>query len=268
VLPLRCEVARPTGPRIRSARYPAARTESLRNAYPQLQLETLFILDERGRIRSTREPRPAAGPAFMLIRGRTEVAWAVHADLPEGVAAEVIGLARREPPLSAWDQPPVHAERYQALVGERVDGGPAYRFPASLVGSGQLTSIHDEAMLQKHFTGWAVGEIEAGAGPMMGIVVDGYPVSVCFCARRSDVAAEAGVETAPAFRGRGFAPRAVSAWAAAVRISGRVPLYSTSWTNSSSQRVAVKLGLERYATTFSIDIGSDSICQPAASFED
>ena len=224
----------------------------MRNAGPELQLQTLFILDERGRIRSTREPRPAAGPAFMLIRGRTEVAWAVHADVAEEVAAEMIMLVRREPPLSVPDQPPIHAKRYQALLGGRADGGPAYQFPESFSNSERLTLIDDEAMLQKHFMGWTNGEIKAGAAPVMGIVTDGYPVSVCFCARRSDVAAEAGVETVTAFRGLGFAPRVVAAWADAVRASGRVPLYSTNWNNSASRRVAEKLGLETYATTFSI----------------
>ena len=224
----------------------------MRNVGPQLQLETLFVLDERGRIRSTRELRAAAGPAFVLIRGRTEVAWAVHADLPEEVAAAVIELAQWEPPLPAWDRPPVHAERYQALIAGEFDAGPAYEFPDSFISSERLTPIHDEAMLQTHFTGWTAGEIEGGAAPMVAIVVDGSPVSVCFCARRSDVAAEAGVETAPAYRGRGFAPRTVSAWAVAVRESGRIPLYSTSWTNSSSRHLAIKLGLEMYATTFSI----------------
>jgi hypothetical protein len=188
----------------------------------------------------------------MLIRGRTAIAWAVHADVAPEVAAELIELAQSEPPLSTWDQSPVHAQRYQALISGQLNGGPAYEFPESVISSERLTSIQDEAMLQKHFTGWTAGEINAGAGPMAAIVADGYPVSICFCARRSDIAAEAGVETAPAYRGQGLAPRVVAAWAVAVRTTGRVPLYSTSWTNSSSQRVAIKLGLKRYATTFSI----------------
>jgi hypothetical protein len=145
----------------------------------------------------------------------------------------------------------MHAERYQALIGGKVDDGPSYSFPKSLAGE-CLTRIDDEAVLHKHFAGWTVGEIEAGAAPMMGILADGYPVSVCFCARRSDVAAEAGVATAPTCRGRGYAPRVVSAWAAAVRATGRVPLYSTNWSNSATLSVAAKLRLEMYAATFSV----------------
>lgn len=86
----------------------------------------------------------------------------------------------------------------------------------------------------------------------MAIVEDGYPVSICFCARHSDEAAEAGLETAEAFRGRGFGPRVTAAWALAVRAAGLVPLYSTAWSNNASLSVAGKLGLVAYASTWSL----------------
>jgi len=85
----------------------------------------------------------------------------------------------------------------------------------------------------------------------MAIVENGYPVSVCFSARGSSIAAEAGVETAVGFRGRGFGPRVTAAWASAVRAAGRVPLYSTDWSNESSLVLARKLGLEAYAADWS-----------------
>ena len=81
----------------------------------------------------------------------------------------------------------------------------------------------------------------------------GHPVSVCFCARRTAAAAEAGVETAAAFRGRGYGPRVVTAWAAAVRSQGLVPIYSTGWENNASRAVARKLGLVPFATDFAVD---------------
>lgn len=56
----------------------------------------------------------------------------------------------------------------------------------------------------------------------------GRPVSICFCARRSEIAAEAGVETAQSYRGKGYAVRVTAAWAIAIRNSGKIPLYSTS----------------------------------------
>ena len=43
------------------------------------------------------------------------------------------------------------------------------------------------------------------------------------------------------------------AWATAVRASGRIPLYSTEWSNAASLSVARKLGLSRYAEWWSIE---------------
>jgi predicted GNAT family acetyltransferase len=60
------------------------------------------------------------------------------------------------------------------------------------------------------------------------------------------------VETLEGYRGRGHAPAAVAAWARAVRATGRIPLYSTSWDNLASQAVARKLGLIPYGADFSL----------------
>jgi RimJ/RimL family protein N-acetyltransferase len=65
-------------------------------------------------------------------------------------------------------------------------------------------------------------------------------------------AAEAGVETLAAFRGKGYAIAAVAGWAAAVQQSQRIALYSTSWQNQASQAVAKKLGAVSYGEDWSI----------------
>jgi RimJ/RimL family protein N-acetyltransferase len=83
-------------------------------------------------------------------------------------------------------------------------------------------------------------------------VAEGRAVSVCFSSRLTPRAAEAGVETAEPFRGRGYATRAVAAWAHAVRETGRIPLYSTSWNNLASQGVARSLGLRIYGADLSL----------------
>ena len=220
----------------------------------QLQLETLFLRDTGGQILSTREPQPTSGPAFVLIRSRDEVAWATHASLPDHQATVIAEFACRETPVAEWDAPPIYADRYRSIIGGKVEGGPAFYFPSSLVGGSDVVEVNDESVLQMHFKGWVAGEIEAGAAPMMAVYADASPASLCFCARRSDVAAEAGVETALAFRRRGYAGRVVSAWAGAVRASGRVPLYSTSWTNLPSRALAAKLRLQQYAVVFSVGV--------------
>ena len=89
--------------------------------------------------------------------------------------------------------------------------------------------------------------------PCLALVDDGRLASLCFSARNTPTAAEAGVETLEEFRGRGYAPAVVAAWARAVRREGRIPLYSTSWDNLASRSVARKLGLVLYGADFSID---------------
>jgi RimJ/RimL family protein N-acetyltransferase len=90
--------------------------------------------------------------------------------------------------------------------------------------------------------------------PAFAVVRRGQAVCICACARLSREAAEAGVETAPEFRGQGAAVLATLAWAGAVRQSGRFPFYSTSWDNLASQAVARKLELVPVGELIHIDL--------------
>ena len=218
---------------------------------PELCLRTRYVFDEDGRIVSTREPSPGRGPAFILVRGAAGCAWAIHRDVEPKAADEVESLTAEEPPISDLRTPPVHAERYMSLVGGELRSGPAFTFPETLPPPGETETIDDLRQLEASFTGWTADDIP-DASPIVAVMEDGRAVSVCFCARRADFAAEAGLETAPEFRGRGLGPRVASAWALAVRESGRTPLYSTTWTNEASLAVARKLALTPYAATWGL----------------
>jgi len=75
----------------------------------------------------------------------------------------------------------------------------------------------------------------------------GRAAAVCHSPRgRTASAVEAGVETLEPFRGRGLATAAVACWARAVRRTGRLALYSTSWGNTASQGVARRLSARLY----------------------
>lgn len=230
---------------------PVGLAKALPMSTPDLHLRTSFLLDGDGRISRARSPEPNPGPLFSLIRGTSSCAWAVRADVPRHIADELDGLAREEPPVSDLRDAPVHAERYMSLLEGRVYAGPAFTFPEVIARPSDTVFIDDLQSLEHHFTGWTMGEIP-GASPIAAVVEEGHAVSVCFCARRSNAAAEAGLETAAAFRGRGLGPRVTAAWALAIRASGRVPLYSTSWSNEASLAVARKLGLVAYASTWSL----------------
>lgn len=145
----------------------------------------------------------------------------------------------------------MYAEQYASLIRDKVDSGPAFKFPDEITPPQGTVFIDDIGLLNHHFTGWTEDEIPERT-PIVAIVENGHAVSVCCCSRLSDVAAEAGLETAEAYRGRGLGPRVTAAWALAVRATGRIPLYSTSWSNDASLAVARKLGLEVYASAWSI----------------
>ena len=221
-----------------------------------LQLGTLYRFNEHGRLVSTLEPDNPPAPAFVLIRDAQRAVWAMHQDLSPSVAETLAAWAADEGPLIHPEDPPVHAAQYQETLGGPVEAGPAFRFPRDLAHPADVVRIPDRAVLARHFGGGSGDNTLEDRQPVMGILRENAAVSVCFSARWGREAAEAGVETAEAARGQGLAPCVVAAWAAAVREAGRVPLYSTSWRNAASRRVAAKLGLIFYAADWSIGSGS------------
>ena len=165
---------------------------------PALHLQTLFELDGDGRISGTREPESSPGPLFSLIRGNAGCAWAVRSDVPWDVAEELDGLVREETLISDLGEAPVHAERYMSLVQGSIDAGPAFSFPDEIAQSCGTVIIEDIRSLDRHFSGWVASEIPERT-PIVALVDEGCAVSICFSARRSNVAAEAGLEMAVAF---------------------------------------------------------------------
>lgn len=204
---------------------------------PELHLQTAFRFGIDGQIVSTREPGATHGPMFCLVRGNTSCACAVRCDTPIQIARELVRIVADEPPALDLRAPPVHAHRYRSLVDGDIETGPAFHFPPALAEPNDMAFVDDVGRLAQHFPSWTADEV-AGRMPIAAIEKDASAVSVCFCARRSDYAAEAGLETAAAFRGQGFGGRVTAAWALAIRASGRTPLYGTSWHNAASLAVA------------------------------
>ena len=227
------------------------RIASSRPFTPELELRTLFVLNEQGRIVSNREPARTPGPRFFLIRGRSRCAWAVHATVPDHLAARLEALASEEPPAADFRSEPAHAAQYMSIVGGRPQRSPAFTFPETLASPVGIATIDHLSQLERNLRGWTAEDIP-GCSPIVGVLESGAAISACFCARQSPFAAEAGVETAPAFRGRGLAPRVTAAWALAIRASGRLPIYSTSWDNEASLAVARKLELRACASHWSL----------------
>lgn len=218
---------------------------------PELQLHTLFILNDHGQIVSTREHGRRPGPRFALVRDASGCAWATRVGVVDTVAAQLNELAKKEPPAPDPRSEPIHATQYVSLLGGRVISGPAFTFPDLIPHRGDVVPVESVSQLQRHFRGWSADELPECV-PIVAVMEKGHAVSVCFSARRSRLAAEAGVETAPTFRGQGLAARVTAAWARAVRATGRIPLYSTSWDNPASLAVARKLALTACGSDWSL----------------
>jgi hypothetical protein len=217
------------------------------DALMALRANVLFTSDARGRMVSTNEPfAPSRRPAPTLWVGWTATRYHVR------IGAAVSSADARElEAIFAAAPPPGYGLDWEVCrdvantIGGAPQGGPAYRFGDDLaVGEGVAVTPDNVALARETYP-WLVDEL-AGWSPCVAIVRDDAIVSVCFTARLDDHAAEAGVDTLPAYRGRGFAATATAAWAAAIRATGRVPFYSTSSNNMSSLAVTRRLGLVRF----------------------
>jgi RimJ/RimL family protein N-acetyltransferase len=80
--------------------------------------------------------------------------------------------------------------------------------------------------------------------PIYAVVVNGQVASTCISVRENASAAEAWVQTAPAYRRRGYARQATAAWAHDVRLAGKIAFYSHAWDNAASLGIARSLGME------------------------
>lgn len=220
----------------------------------------LFTHDEGSRLVYVNEPGGggvAPAPRLFFCRARTCNLWRFRADLPEALAGELGALCADEPAFAELDAEPRHAQEYARLLESHApvrgrEAGPAYYFAEYAEPSGRLLTVTEEnaELLRGGFEDF-VDELPAWQ-PFVALVEGGRAVSVCRSVRVTGAAHEAGVETLPEFRGRGYAKQATAGWARLVRSTGALPMYSTSWDNAASRAVARKLRLTTYAADFHI----------------
>lgn len=222
-----------------------------------VHVRALFRHDARGRLLSANVPWGEADAAPRLFFGRTRAGnlWRFRADLPEALVQELEALCADEPAGAGLRDGPRHAEAYARILGAHAGGvetGPAYRFEKYPEPSRPLLAVTEAnaEVLRGGFEEFV--EELATAQPFVAVVEENRAVSVCRSVRVTADAHEAGVETLPGFRRRGYAADATAGWARLVLFAGAAPLYSTSWENNASQAVAKKLGLVQYAADFQV----------------
>jgi hypothetical protein len=219
-----------------------------------------FTHDARGRMLLTNEPCAAARqPAPRLSLGWTTTGYVLRLGtaVPDDLADEVEQIVARQPPVDDLRTSPAGLAEMRAVLERHAPiaaagGGPAYRFPSLVARPGDVVRLTEtnRALVREPYR-WLYDEFPDWQ-PVFAVVRDGAAVSVCFSARWSATAAEAGVETLASHRSHGHAAAVTAAWAAAVRETGRIPIYSTGWNNLASQGVARRLGLIMFGSDASL----------------
>lgn len=218
----------------------------------------LFTHDARSRLLSINEPG-GGGPAPRLFLSRTRRGnlWRFRAGLPRHLVERLEALCRDEPVGGELLGRPRHAATYTRLLDahapvREVEAGPAYHFAEYPEPARQplVLTERDAAMLRGGFED-LIAELPDWQ-PFLALVEEGRAVSVCRSVRITAGAHEAGVETLPDYRGKGYAADVTAGWALQVRSLGAVAMYSTSWENAASQGVARKLRLVQYGADFHI----------------
>lgn len=223
-----------------------------------IHVRALFTHDARARLLSVNEPWGGSGPVPRLFLGRTREGhlWRFRADLPAALTDELEALCAGEPAAEVEsDGSPRYAEEYARLLGGRAPArlaGPAFYFNEYAEPSRPplVVTEANAGLLRGGFEEF-VEELSC-APPFVALAEGGRAVSVCRSVRVTDAAHEAGVETLPDFRGRGFGKGVTAGWARLVRALEAVPLYSTSWENTASRALARKLRLTQFGSDFQI----------------
>ena len=212
------------------------------------QIDALAGVDAAGRL-------VGPGPDLYVFRSPEWAICRCHARLAGDVVAELEAVARatRGRPR---DWPRAYG-RYLSILGSAgrvtaMRAGPLYRVPApppELAPATRITPANAE-LLSDGLDEW-LPDVAASL-PMCAAIVDGRAVSLCASVHAARSAHAAGVETLPAWRGRGLASQAVAAWAQVVLDEGATPFYGTTFDNLASQGVARRLGMELVGSEFSL----------------
>jgi len=214
------------------------------------------VHDENGRMLRVNVAEHIDAPRFFIGRTPSGVVVRFGAAISDEIAYQLTELSKEES-LDITTRDPVHAADYLKILEQHspikgVFHEQAFDFPDVLpsVASENMVAITNENadLLRPDFEEW-LADVPVSQ-PFVAVVHDGRVVSLSASVRITPQAHECGIETLPHYRGQGFAQIAATAWAARVREFGAVPLYSTMWDNTASQRVAAKIDCRHFGSDF------------------
>jgi len=225
----------------------------------QLHINTLFCSDPDGRLRCVNEAGDPPAPRFYMGRTAQSNLWRFRDDLPAATVEKLDRLCQAEPVSADLASLPQNYAAIRSVLQEHAPIENEYRGPAYWIPQDSPTSAHvvliaeaNAELLRAAFSWLLPLPQRNDVGPIAVAVAQDSALAICFCSRRPAAATEAGVETVAAWRGQGHATAAVAGWAAAVRQTGCLPMYGTSWDNLASQAIARKLKMVLYGEDWSI----------------
>lgn len=226
----------------------------------RIQADTCFTLSESGRITGENEPVPSAGPRLYVTGCREGNVSFLREDVPDDLAEELSSFLRRQPPLPdimdfvaaplgdilSRRVPVTSVESSIVYVMANLPPPAATAFVCSDTKEGAaLLDRWQRQGFPQHLkdSGFAAAE---EFWPPWCVAFEGKEAAAtAFAARLGQRGAEVGIVTFPRFRGRGLAAAVTAKWAGLPQLGQRKLFYSTSTSNTASQRVAEKMGLER-----------------------
>ena len=230
-----------------------------------IDIATMFALTPSGRIlrESPRDNSPGPRLFFACCAGGDRMR--LRFDVSDPVARAIQALAETEPPWRDPARPPAGLSALMDLLAQdapvqaaassliyRLPHGLAFETDAEMVCSD--TSAGEDLLAGLAKTGMPPHLVEAGFvglddfwAPWCAARIAGEIAAMVFAARLGPEGAETGVYTFPAYRGRGLGAAVTAAWSRLPALADRSLFYSTHLTNRSSQRVAERLGLRRFA---------------------
>lgn len=223
----------------------------------RLHIEALFTHDANGDLLRVNEPSGPVAPRFFLgrtaegvvLRFRHDVGGAIRREIEAACGKQ---LAQPRPLDMPTDPLPYQQILDRAGPVEKTWLGSAFWIPPTIQPTAATVVVTSEKaeLLRPLLEAWLpdVGSCQ----PLVARIVDERAVSLCCSGRRTKPAHEAAVETAIAYRNRGYGSEVVRAWARAVYAAGALPLYSIAWENSASRAVMRKLEVSSFGTDLHI----------------
>jgi hypothetical protein len=171
-------------------------------------------------------PNPDDIPLCLVLHHSQGYCVFCRHDLPRGLRERIAALP---PEMVFGDHEAIKKVLAQNAPVEISWMGRSYIFPRTLTPA----DYPDAARLDRSGTD----------RPLYAVCINGQIVATCESVRENDTAAEAWVQTLPAFRRHGYARQVTAAWAHDLLSQGKTLFYSHNVDNLASQGVARSLSL-------------------------